>query len=267
MINLNKDDKEIIYQNRNYAKELNLSCGSFFSKNVLGEVEAFSELLGKKLADIFNIRCPKIYVVKINDGFFVLSESLAKYEFKTAFEFGITSNKQKINSCSLVDVGCYIDALPNSLELMLSIIRIYIFDVMFYHDDRSLGNWGFLNSNNNLEVTIIDNENILNPCDKNVYGRLYASLKYKDFSIYDDFKSFLQEFGSLYLNMFAYYFEFITPSYFDELIEKIFDESIFSLEVKQTFKIIYNEHYQELKKIYEEFLGRSKNYARQISKN
>lgn len=262
MINLSTEDKEIISQNSVYVKELNLSCGSFFSKNVLGEAEAFSELLGKKLADIFNIRCPKVHVVKINNDFFVLSESLAKYEFKTAFEFGITSNKQKGNACSLIDAGCYIDALPNSLELMINIIKIYIFDVIFYHDDRSLDNWGFMNSNHNLDVTIIDNENILNPCDENVYERLYAGLKYKEASIYDDFKLFLQEFGSLYLNLFAYYFEFITPSYFGELVEKVFDESIFSIEVKEAFKAIYNEHYQKLQKIYDEFLGRSKAYAR-----
>lgn len=167
-----------------------------------------------------------------------------------------------MNSCSLIDARCYIDSLPNSLELMISIIKIYIFDVMFYHDDRSLGNWGFMNSNNNLEVTIIDNENILNPCDENVYERLYAGLKYKGASIYDDFKLFLQEFGNLYLNLFAYYFEFITPSYFGELVEKVFDESMFSTEVKEVFKAIYNEHYQKLQKIYDEFLGRSKAYAR-----
>jgi len=49
MINLSKEDKEIISQNSVYVKELNLSCGIFFSKKVLGEAEAFSELLGKKL--------------------------------------------------------------------------------------------------------------------------------------------------------------------------------------------------------------------------
>ena len=224
MLDLSDKDKDLIYQNRFYVKELNLSCGSFFSKRVLGETEAFSELLGKELADIFKIKCPLTYVVKINDDFFVVSENLAKYGFKTAREFGITSYKQKVCACSLIDVGCYIDTLPKSPELMTSIIKMYIYDIMFYHDDRSLVNWGFLNINNNLEVTILDNENVLNPFNEQVNERLYASLNYKDLSIYDDFKLFLQEFGSLYHNIFAYYFEFITPSYINGLIEKVFEK-------------------------------------------
>lgn len=263
MIVLTEKDKEILCECVGYiSQELNLGCGTFFCKKALFEADAFSELLGKRLADIFNIKNPYIKIQLINKDYYILSESLKNLGFKSAFHLGLGSNNRKFNACSLVDIGCFIDTFPNSLELMFNIIKVYIYDILFSNDDRSLENWGFCISRNKIEITIMDNENILNPYYNIVFGNLHASLKYKELTIYEDFELFLQEFGSIYLNLVAYYFEFITPSYFNQLVDSIDEENIFNREIKERYKSAYFEHYQSLKSIYDKFLGRRDKNAR-----
>ena len=136
----------------------------------------------------------------VNGEYLVLSESLKKEGFKTAFQLGIKEKDNKASACSLVDIGCILDTLPDSLELMFNIIKIYIYDILFNHDDRSLENWGFCFRNHKIDIAIIDNEDILNPSDyDSVFCKFHTSLKYKELDIYEDFALFLQEYGFLYL--------------------------------------------------------------------
>lgn len=263
MINLTEEDKIKIFQVRDY-KELNLSCGNFYVKRAGVEVKAFGELLGKRLADIIGIKCPNIYVVVIGDEYYVISENLRNQGFKTAIQLGITERKNyKLDSCSLIDAGCYVDVLPSSLETMIGLVKMYIYDVLFYHEDRNLGNWGLCPKDNKLEIAIIDNENILNPYNTEVFQKFHATPEFRGLNIYQDFLLFLKEHDIKYLKLFKYFFDLLNPNYFNSIVADLDRTNIFSSQIKKQFQETYQKHYEELKIIYEqEFLGRSSKNAR-----
>lgn len=262
-MNLTKRDIIIIKRNEHRTTPANLSLGSFYIKQVSKDL-ALKELIGARIATtIFNLNCPKYQVVKFNIYHYILSEDLnTEGKFLTLEEMGFKKNKN-----SLYDVWIDLDTkYSNTFKETIDFIKVYIFDVMFHNLDRKADNIGILFlPDNSRKVTIIDNDLILSNDTKEEYGEenmeyleLYADMD-NALNIYKDFKRFLLDSSSEFVELFKYYFELITPDYFCKLAKKTAQESNIDTEPPTSFipDIIttltrdYQAHYNRLRTILE----------------
>lgn len=272
-MNLTKRDITIIKRNEHRTTPANLSLGSFYVKQVSKSL-ALKELIGARIATtIFKLNCPKYYVVKFNIHYYVLSEDLnMEGEFLTLEEMGFKKNEN-----SLYDTWIDLETkYGKSFNETIDFIKVYIFDVMFHNLDRKADNIGILFlPDNSRKVTIIDNALILSNDTKEEYGtesmeylELYADMA-ESLNIYQDFKRFLLDSSSEFIELFKYYFELITPDYFCKLAKEIAQENSIDTEPPASFipDIIttltrdYQANYNRLKTILKN-LERGDNVAR-----
>lgn len=265
-------DITIIKRNEHRTTPANLSIGSFYIKQV-SKSEALKELIGAKIAtSSFNLNCPEYHVVRFNIHYYVLSKDLnTEGEFLTLDELGFNYNKN-----SLYDIWKGLESqFENSFHETLDFIKVYIFDVMFHNLDRKGDNIGILFKDNSRKVTIIDNALILSNDTKEEYGEdnleyleMYADMD-KTSNIYQDFKRFLQDSSSEFIDLFKYYFESLTPEYFSKLAKEVAQENNIDIEPPTSFipSIIttltrdYQVNYDRLKAILDS-LERRDNIAR-----
>lgn len=271
-MDLTKRDITIIKRNEHRTTPAHLSIGSFYIKQV-SKSEALKELIGSKIAtSIFKLNCPKYQVVKISIYHYILSEDLnTEGEFLTLDELGFNENK---NSLYNIWTGLK-NQFGNSFNETLDFIKVYIFDVMFHNLDRKGDNVGILFKDKSRKVTIIDNALMLSNDTKEEYGtkaheylEIYADMDSTS-NIYQDFKRFLLDSSSEFIDLFKYYFESITPEYFSKLAKEVAQENNIDIEPPTSFipSIIatltrdYQVNYDRLKAILDS-LERRDNIAR-----
>lgn len=275
MINLTENDKEII-RHLGYPKIVNLSSGSYLIK-VDYDKTGVNELIGKKLADIMGLVCPRYFLVEVDNAKYLLSEDLNQYgEFISALEIceNFKSHKKEyksnedinISDNSIYSIWAYLEAnfpVAKSKELMKEIIRMYIFDILFLNNDRDLKNWGILTqSDGSSHVVIFDNELIFYENTPFPGISLTASLTELYPSVYDDFRIFLKESSSEFAALFKYYFDLITPEFFKGLIEQIERRDNIQIETKEELVEKYKKYRTVLMQIYEEEIKKGDNHAR-----
>lgn len=275
MINLTENDKEII-RHLGYPKIVNLSSGSYLIKADYDKT-GVNELIGKKLADIMGLVCPRYFLVEVDNDKYLLSEDLNQYgEFISALEIceNFKSHKKEdksnedinISDNSIYSIWAYLEAnFPpeKSKKMMNEIIRMYIFDILFLNNDRDLKNWGILTqTNGNLNIVIFDNELIFYENTSFPGISLTASLTEFYPSVYDDFRIFLKESSSEFTSLFKYYFDLITPEFFKGLIEQIERRDNIQIETKEKLVEKYKKHRTVLMQIYEEEIKKGDNHAR-----
>lgn len=182
MINLTEQDKEII-RHLGYPKIVSLSQGKYLVKADYQNT-SINELIGKKLADIMGIVCPRYFLVDVDNKKYILSEDLNQYgKFIPAIELGEKYEdefesyplnklyqdeswydedaKKILHGNSLYDIWSYFEnnySSDISKSLMDEILKVYMFDILFLNYDRDTRNWGILTQKDQVNVIILDNE-------------------------------------------------------------------------------------------------------------
>ena len=229
---------------------VSLSFGKYYVKTA--EIkESLMELLGKKIADIFNINAPNIKVIKkseiyyyITNKCYILSEDLNKFgTFKTIHE--ILPNDNTYDT-SFYDIWNFIEANSQLNISMLDVVKIYIIDIIFSHNDRNTLNWGILFSKNGLnQVTIFDNEFLMEVPDS---VSLYTS---KKSDLYEDLKRFFIESSKEYILLFKKYYDLLTPTFIKQTLDKLCMENDIIYDTENLIHD-YQEHYEKIGQIYQE---------------
>lgn len=239
MIKLTEEDRNII-DHLGFPKIVELSQGKFLVKAVTS-AEVANELIGKKLADVFKVKCPNYHLVNVNGQYYYLSEDLNQLgEFVSAGDIVQINSKYSYMSTyvnhmdldfkiepglygnNIYDIWAYFDSLYDKktvMRLMYDIMKIYIFDLLFVNFDRRPDNWGILTSGQNqVDVVMLDNEFSFDP---STYVSMFAYAKgWSNVQVDVEFSTFLKEASREYIDLFKYYYDLITP----EFLEKIVDE-------------------------------------------
>jgi len=307
MIKLTEEDKETI-KSLGYPKVVNLSCGSYLVKLEF-ESTGINELIGKKLADIFEIICPNYDLVEIDDARYIFSEDLNKigkfvgadvlegnndyltYSLKDLYKNDAWYDKDAegiLHGNSLYDIWSYLEknySTKVSRELMQDIVKIYIYDVLFFNFDRGTRNWGILTLNDEPRIVMFDHEFMFN-IDAEDSKTLLMNVNFleKKSDLYDDFRYFLKESSSEFVSLFKYYFDLVTPELLSQIIKSVElkietnnretskakaeeasvnDESNNKKQIDSEKLIrIYTEHREKLLNIYNEELKKEEPHAR-----
>jgi len=278
MLNLNESDKEII-KRLGYPKVVNLSIGSYLIKLDCEKTGEY-ELIGEKLAHLFELKCPQYYLVEINSEKYVLSADLNQYgEFLTGANLKILENEYQsvplkdiyslkdhpsvpniLHGNSLYDIQAYFIAnYPDQvIEIMHSILKIYFFDILFLNFDRNLSNWGILKNNNKVEVIIFDNEAMFDTLSIDACTLLMnIDFRKRKPNILDDFKRFLRESSQEFIDLFKYYFDLITPEVLQNIMNEVESEHNLTINQKELIIDLYKTHRNNLIRIYDEEIKRN----------
>lgn len=248
---LTKEDIDTI-KYLGYPKKVNLTIGSYYIKKV-NEKELARELIGFKLASLFNLICPSFYIAEVENAYYLLSKDLNEIgEFKTAKSIGI---RDFING-SLYQIILYLN-LNNkySLSLEQDLISIFLFDMLLANFDRHNCNWGIINDNH---LAILDNESILdaNILDEEAIINFNGITSYKGFftPIIEDKIQFIKDNLTSFLSNYPNY-----QDYLNMLIQKlsleVFNKIVDSIELVDVitdkgFKTIKLTNLEDLKQIY-----------------
>lgn len=274
MIELTEDDI-VELQNVYSAEHVTLSIGDFIAKPDFRNLSA-NELISKRLADIMGLICPKYYITEVKKQKYLLSEDLNQYgEFTNALIIAekLKEKKEssysdidinKISSNSLYSIWAYFESiypLETSKELIAEVLRMYIFDVLFLNFDRELKNWGILTTSDNIpHIAILDDEFILHKDDEEkLLGTTALSVSLTTLypSVYEDFRQLLRESSAVIRNIFAHYFNLITPEFFASIIEQVENWDQVPVPNKDELIKTYKENRTMLRKIYEEELSQA----------
>lgn len=147
---LTEQDKTIIKENIN--KFVILNGKKYYVKEAPTNYET-TELIAQDLAKLLDIKCAKYESVNIDGTFYYLSEDLNEQGKLIPIDVFMP------NKLSLID--CWISLEKNFLnadKLMYDIVKIYLFDILFLNSDRHFGNIGLLQTKENVEVVMLDNE-------------------------------------------------------------------------------------------------------------
>ena len=168
---LSLDDIEQI-ETIKWPTKLNLSIGAFYVKDIEDAYPlnlAIDEVIGYYVAKEIGLMCPKYQIVMpYNDDeeVFVISEDLNNYgKFVDAFNLGVLREHnaslpsiEKFLEKKFLNNSTYGNKIP---EVFSDIIKMYVFDILFCNWDRRSNNWGLIFTNDNMQISILDNENLL----------------------------------------------------------------------------------------------------------
>ncbi len=241
----NKDFQKI--SKVGHVREVYLSSGNYFIKDTWNIKEAVNEVIGRRLASIFNLKCPDYKVVILDyDGdisfksqyhkYYSISEDLLNKngKFKTARELGILFEE----NCSLYQIWFKLEKLyGNVSDLMMDIVKVYIYDILFGGSDRHASNWGIYYNDNIRQVAILDNEflfenqesmisSYFSEDDYNEINKVNSSEDFKR----EEFNNFLKDSSEEFINLFLVYYNLFTPEYLEELLLSIEGEEKFITE-------------------------------------
>ena len=148
MLKLTKKEKEKL----DNKVEVVINGKKYFCKSMC---YGLTELLVERLAKIVNINTAHYELVNVSNQYFYLSEEIkGNGIFLTASQIGIHRN-------SLYYIWNFFEkCYPNQVhEIMVEIVKIYLFDILMLNADRVSSNWGFIVNNERIEsVYIFDNE-------------------------------------------------------------------------------------------------------------
>ncbi len=224
MINLTNNDKEeMLKKEKGYLLKNNKK---YYYKLALPSLEGM-ELVIEDLAKLVDIKCANYEMLKIDDMYFYISLDVG---YPNQF---ITASSLGIKSTNLYDIWDYLEKISfnNSKELMLKIIKIYLFDILIVNPDRRYINWGFIINNNKiLDVCILDNELSF------TFNNLYISTNGKDYKIKEIPKEYIKGINDLFdflytssndfIELFKEMYNVINPKVVKEILQKhILDEN------------------------------------------
>lgn len=235
MIALSENDKYLI-EHCGFRKSIELDSGFYFVKGSTNDAILKNELIGEKLAQVFGLNCPKYHYVRINDFGYILSEDLNKKGlFKNIEELGLAKE-----SCKLEDICTLLESKHKlQKDAIIDIIKIYIFDIMFFNHDRDPLNWGiYFDSLGIKAITVLDHESLFQPL---LTLKLYHTSKY----IYKDIEDFLREAPEDFIHLFRYFYDLITPSYLLEILNEVEIENNITIDKEKIIKI-HEDNYNKI---------------------
>lgn len=287
MIELTEDDIRII-KDIATPRLVTLSTGSYLVKQDYDN-KAINEIIGKMIADIMNLKCPKYFITTAAGTIHILSEDINKYgEFTSSYNLNADKKdhvsysmadlyydedyydeetKKDLQGNSLYDIWPYLENnydSDTSKRLMKDVIKMYIFDILFLNFDRRLGNWGILKyPNNQVDIVMFDNEYILDQSS----SRASTVEMQTDFlaygpNTYQDLTTFVHESSKEYLNLFLHYIRLFTKSFLNTIISAAEETSGCQLENKENCLKLYETHREKLIAILNEELSKEGHHGR-----
>lgn len=251
MINLTEQDKEML-RHSGFPKCQHFSFGPYYAK-LVNEERAIKELIGYEVAQKMGVLCPQGKIVLLDGSYYFLSEDLNQYgKFMTAEDLEIGDLIDE--DCSLYEIWNFLETkYGTAKEEMLDLIKIYIFDVLFFHFDRKKSNWGILFlKDGKRKVVMLDNEFLLIENKRDVM-QTYVGFE-KPQTVYDDFKKFLEESSEEFISLFDYYYNLFTPDYLEKLVSKIINDNHLIVDINSNdsllsfYSQLYNlENFEQLK--------------------
>lgn len=248
----------------------------YYSKT-RGLIFTINELIVSKLSKEVGLISPKIKIVKddIDQGFYrVLSYNLENLgNFITADKI-LNKEYLQMPYISLYDIWYSLeDKYLDIVNLMLEVIKMYLFDFFISYSDRHCSNWGILTINNENHIAIIDNELSF---DNISYSMITSSLDVKEYfnKIYrtrdienlkknqEEIRNFLNQSSLKFVDVLNEFLTILTPSQFIKVLNDI-EENEYILvngESKQKIKIpskeilieIYTNRYNMMLDLYNE---------------
>ncbi len=261
----NEDIK--LLQRLNYSKKVKLSFGEYWVKKPTTNLDAINELIMQEVVKEFGLLSPIYYLVNINGEMYVLSTDLnALGNFKTAEELEIYDE----NIVSIYEIENKLQTkLGNCSDLIFDVMKMFMMDMLFYNTDRVASNWGILfKENNERQVGVIDNEMILDIENVMVINSYLDTLEYKskikELSHIELFQTNLENFlnnlePNLLLETFAYYYQKMHPEHFKELLDKIKNSKVLTIDgyvpldnpYEDELLELYSENYEIIKEVWE----------------
>lgn len=204
------------------------------------ENDTLTEILGEKICSVLGIKCAHYSAFLINDTYYVASRDLQiEGRFILAKDF-LSENENNIPNI----ISFFINNYPNCEELILEVLKMFLFDTIFLNSDRYTENWGLLYGH----IVIFDNANIFSNDEFSLMGD-----SSKITNIYDTLESVLNNYegcADLLENFLK-----ITPEFFSELITEIEETLNVRIKKKKSYKYSYKKHYQKVKEILEKYRG------------
>ena len=270
----------------NWPKKLDLSIGSFYVKNIENEYPlnlAIGEVLGYYIAKEIGLMCPKYQIVmpdNKDEEVLVISEDLNNYgKFINAFDLGLLrehnaslSSIEKFLEKKFLNNPVYGSKIP---EVFNDIVKMYIFDILLCNWDRRSNNWGLIFTKDNMQLTIFDNENLLeNDFNHTISSqdngvewlknikRAMTDEERKE-RLINDLTNFFESFDNEYILLFENIFNLITPEYFRKILDQIEREEVIimkdgnvplEIDDKEDYVKIYSDNYYLIKDIYHDYL-------------
>lgn len=136
---IKRNEGQIIIDDTNY----------FYKRN-----DAYVEVLGGKIADLFNLKHVYYKPIEVDNKNYYLSKDLNTIgDFTTALDMGIEShNLDDIRDFILINY-------PEDFDrLMDDIMKMYFMDLLTLNIDRRNDNWGILIKDNKPSIYLLDND-------------------------------------------------------------------------------------------------------------
>ncbi len=248
---LTKEDIDTI-KYLGYPKKVDLSIGSYYIKKV-NEKQIVRELIGSKLAPLFNLICPEFQVVEALGSYYLLSKDLNEIgKFTTARNIGITDF---ING-SLYQIILYLN-LNNMYNISLEqdLISLFLFDLLLANFDRHNCNWGIINNTNIaildnesiLDANLVDEESIMNYCGLTSYKGFFTPIiEDKPQFIKDNLTSFITNYPN-YKDYLSMLLDKLSLEIFNDIVDSLKEINVITVDGVKTIKL---SNLEELKNIY-----------------
>lgn len=146
----------------------------YFCKSSDNEV---NELVACKLAKIIGINCAEYYLVKLNGIYYYLSYSFNNIgKFKRGSDFiGKSSEDNTLYNIWNAFESEYPDECK---ELMLDLVKIFIFDIFLLNGDRHSGNYAVVEKDAKHKVYMFDNDETFQSLFRVVLSATYDTHDY-----------------------------------------------------------------------------------------
>lgn len=228
MFKLNKKESKMIMNFVNDLKvtELKIRGNNYFIK----PDGSLKEVIGYYCAKYLGFYCVEYFSVFLKHKQYSISRDIHElYPFVLASDF-------IKNEYDLLEI---LDSVRNSKyyneDLILDILKMYIFDILFLNDDRNKTNWGVILKNNNYCLILFDHSNIFSilkgPIIQYV-SKVENHLSLQD-SVIKDLETFLND---------------CPLEYYEKLLDFIYKANISA--IKRIFRDIENLYHISLDSFY-----------------
>lgn len=243
MIDLTELKKEKIKSRVNNT--INIGKSKYYVKRNYSDLD-YSEIIAYRLAKELGINCVPYEAVLIKGELYYLSKYIEPS--LTGAYFALNYDMPLSFHISIYDIWDTIDKhFENTFELMEDVIKIFLFDIMFLHYDRSPMNWLYVS--NEKRIYMLDNEFIFVPeyLDR-VYKMFVCPMEEE--SNYDnrleDLARFLEVSSREYIIEFKNMLLKITPDRLEEIIDNISSEYRATIPKRDLYLRKYKEHYEKM---------------------
>ncbi len=222
-----------------FPRNISLSFGDFYIKGKNLQVEypllyGINEIISSYVLRKMGLLVPHIYLVKIDNYYYILSEDLDNYgTYLSAKSLGITTEIFP----SLYEIWYLLEEKFGDVsDLIIDIVKMYLFDILFSNPDRHDENWGVVFRDNEMRVALIDHEFILSDELHAIssYNKEKAQDHYNNWvgmGLYDgdqakkfvknDLQNFFKDSSREFQELFTDFLEECSLDFFESIIEEI----------------------------------------------